>query len=445
MPAYNEKTEDNLNRQIKPVVFNTQPDGSGTPIFPTADAKGVQAMKFADSPTIDAFGRVRVSNPINEFTSEFQYNLHPLFYDAITASNGTITHNAPMSAANLNVSKDNGSKAMMQTFEYWRYQPGKSLAIGMTFVMPTQQVGTKMQGGYYDDDNGFFLEVKDASTVQMVRRTKTSGSVVDNVVLQKDWNGDTLDGNGASGITMDFTKGQILRIDLQWLSVGRIRMCFDIDGVLHLAHEFLVANVLSVPSTTTANLPVRWLIENTAAVASTKSMLAICTSVFNEGGDASELGHPFTGGNGVTTRTVSTVPYPICSIRPATTLNSITNRSLIRIETIEILTSKDVLFQVIYAPSSITNASWGSPVAHSAVEVDVAGTAISGGVIVDSGYIAGGSGNARGGGKFPFISKLPISLDYAGTDQSRGISIVLTRVGAQDATAAAEINWTEVR
>ena len=292
MTLYNIESEDNEGRQIQPVLYNTKKDGSGTFYFPVVDFKGNSKIVLADSPHIDAFGRLRVSNPVNEFTSEFQYNLHPLFYDAVTASNGTVTHNAPMSAADLDVTTDDGSKAMIQTFEYFRYQPGKSLAIAMTFVMPSQQAGTTMQVGYFDDDNGFFLEVKDASTIQFVRRTKTSGSVVDNAVTQANWNVDKLDGTGASGITLDLTKGQILRIDMQWLSLGRIRMCFDIDGELIPAHQFLVANVLTVPSTTTGNLPVRWLMENTSAPASAKTMQAICSSVFTEGGDETELGHP---------------------------------------------------------------------------------------------------------------------------------------------------------
>ena len=254
-----------------------------------------------------------------------------------------------------------------------------------------------------------------------------------------------MDGTGPSGVTLDFTKTQQLRIDLQWLSNGRIRMCWDINGAVVLAHEFLTANVTSAPSLTTANLPIRWLMTNTSAPASAKTMQAICTAVATEGGDETELGHPFTGGNGVTTRTVSTVPYPICSIRPNATLNSITNRVKVRLESIEVLTSKDVFWQLIYKPTSITNASFAAPVAHSGVQVDVAGTAIVGGIAIDGGYIAGASGNARGAGAQPVTSKLPISLDKAGTDQTRGLSIVLTRVGAQDATAAAQFNWTEIR
>ena len=401
-------------------------------------------IKYADSSVLDAFKRVRVSNPVNEFTSEFQYNLHPLFYEEITAVNGTVAHKTAYSSAQLDVTTDNGSIAGLQSYEYFRYQPGKSLMIAQTFIMPERQVGTTTQAGYFDDENGVFFEIRD-TVAYLVRRSNTSGSVVDDAIPQHNWNFDHMDGSGPSGVTLDFTRTQQLRIDLQWLSNGRIRMCWDINGAVVLAHEFNTANVLSVPSITTANLPIRWLMTNTSAPASAKTMYATCVSVATEGGDQTELGHPFTGGNGVTTRTVSTIPYPICSIRPATTLNSITNRVKMRVESFEILTDKDVFWQLVYLPSSITNASFSAPVAHSAMQVDVAGTAIVGGIAIDGGYISGGAANARGAGQKPITSKLPISLDKAGTNQSRGLSLVLTRVGAQDAVAAAQFNWTEVR
>ncbi len=442
--VWNDKSEDGKGRQIHPVLYNTKKDGSGIFYFPVVNFNGSQSMFFGDTAALDSFKRLRVSNPVNEFTSEFQYNKHPLFYEEITAVNGTVAHKPTYSAAQFDVTTESGSQAGVQSYEYFRYQPGKSLMIAITFIMPSSQAGTTMQAGYFDDDNGFFFEIK-GTTVQMVRRTKTSGSVVDNAVEQADWNFDKMDGTGPSGVTLDFTKSQQLRIDLQWLSNGRIRMCWDINGAVVLAHEFDIANILDVPSSTTANLPIRWLMTNTAIVASAKTMYGICVSVSTEGGDQTELGHPFTGGNKVTTRTVSTIPYPIFSIRPATTLNSITNRTKVRIEEIVIFTDKDVFVQVIYMPSSITNADWQSPVTHSAVETDIAGTAIVGGVIVHSGYIAAGSGNEKGEGRVPFTSKLPITLDAAGTNQSRSVSVVLTRLGASDAASLAEMNWTEIR
>lgn len=402
------------------------------------------SVRFADSSALDAFKRVRVSNPVNEFTSEFQYNKHPLFYEELTAVNGTVSHKPDFSASQLDVTNEDGSQAGVQTYEYFRYQPGKSLMIAQTFLMPARQIGTTMQAGYFDDENGFFFEIRD-NTAYMVRRSKTSGSVVDEAIAQNDWNHDRFDGKGPTGVILDFTRTQQLRIDLQWLSNGRIRMCWDINGAVVLAHEFLIANHLITPSTTTANLPIRWLMTNTTAVGVARTMYAICVSVATEGGDQTELGHPFGFGNGATPRTVSTTPFPIVSIRPAQTLNSITNRIKFRLESINILTDKDLFWQLVYLPTSITNASWQSPAAHSAVETDIAGTAIVGGITIHSDYVAGAKGQASGGGRVPFTSKLPFALDKAGTGQTRSLTILCARVGAQDALVSASFNWTEVR
>ncbi len=414
-------------------------------VFPVGIGPGKQkSVTFADSHHIDAFGRLRVSEPVSLWVSEFQYNKHPLYFDEVTAANGTVTHLPNESAVSLAVTTDNGSKAIMQTFEYFRYQPGKSHVIAMTFVADAQQANTDMRVGYFDDDNGIFLELTGASTVNIVRRTKTSGSVVNNKVAQTSWNVDMLDGSGPSGDTLDFTKGQILWIDLQWLSQGRIRIGFDIEGDIHYAHEFLGANTLDVPTIGTANLPVRWEIVNTAEAAAAMTLTAICSTVFSEGGTELELGHTFSGGNGATQRTgIGTTPVPICSIRPATTLNSITNRAKWALVDIELFANDSMLWQIIYKPDSITSASFSAPVTHSAVQVDVAGTAISGGVLVHSGYVAA---NNRGGISAEQLrTKFPFALDSAGTDQSRGYSLVVTTLGGTNKTAAGDFNWVEIR
>ena len=40
MTTYNNKTEDNYSRQVKPVLFNTAKDGSGTWYFPVCNSDG---------------------------------------------------------------------------------------------------------------------------------------------------------------------------------------------------------------------------------------------------------------------------------------------------------------------------------------------------------------------------------------------------------------------
>lgn len=406
---------------------------------------GSLPVRYAEDRHIDAFGRLRVSEPVGLWTSEFEHDEHPLYFDKITANNGSVTHLPNESAVSLAVATDNASKAIMQTFEYFRYQPGKSLVIAMTFVADPQQTNTDMRIGYFDDNNGVFLELTGASTINVVRRTKTSGSVVNNRVAQADWNMDKLDGSGVSKVVLDLTKGQLLWIDLQWLSEGLIHIGFDIGGELIYIHEFEGANVLDVPTLTTANLPVRWEIVNTGVGVATKTLTAICSTVFSEGGVDHELGYPFTGGNGVTFRTgIGITAIPIFSVRPAATFNSITNRINVQFTSLDIFADDAMLWQFIYKPTTITDASFSSPVTHSSVEVDVSGTAITGGVIIASGYIAASN---KGGlaAAIDIRSKLPFYLDSAGTDQSRGFSITVQTLGGTNKQAAGQANWVEAR
>ena len=53
MVEYNNKTEDQYSRQIKPVLTNTVKDGSGTWLFPLVDSDGKQYVSLGDLITKD--------------------------------------------------------------------------------------------------------------------------------------------------------------------------------------------------------------------------------------------------------------------------------------------------------------------------------------------------------------------------------------------------------
>lgn len=401
------------------------------------------AIKFADSAAIDAFGRMRTSTPTTIWDSQFEYNLHPLYYEAVVGTNGTVSHNAAHSSADVNVTTDDGSTAILQSFEYFRYQPGKSQSISMTFLMAAATTGLDQRVGQFDVDNGFFLE-QTGSTVNMVRRTKTSGSVVNNKTAQASWNVDVMDGTGPSGDTLDLTKVQILHIDYQWLSTGRIRYGFDIEGRVHYVHEELVANVLAVPSTTTANLPVRWELDTTQAIAGARTMEAICVSVTSEGGQELQTGHAFEFGREGATAADNTEELLI-GIRPATTLNSIAFRGkIVPLRMTLLVSGATCRWRLRYVVlGDFTGASWQIPVTHSAVETDIASSAISGGVIIDGGFMAAGQGNRFEGGTISILQRYPLTLDSDGTQR---LALALTAEGVGGTTTVhSSLSWEEIR
>jgi hypothetical protein len=158
------------------------------------------------------------------------------------------------------------------------YQPGKSLLIFNTFVMNTLTANLKQKVGLFDANNGIFFTA-DGTTLKIVRRTYTSGAAVDTEISQSSWNGDTLNGTGASGFTLNAATSNILFIDIEWLGVGSVRVGFVINGQLITAHTFYNANSLTTVYMQTANLPIRYEIERAGTItAGTYTLQQICSS-----------------------------------------------------------------------------------------------------------------------------------------------------------------------
>jgi hypothetical protein len=168
------------------------------------------------------------------------------------------------------------------------YQPGKSLLIFNTFVMNTLTANLKQKVGLFDANNGIFFTA-DGTTLKIVRRTYTSGAAVDTEISQSSWNGDKLDGTGASGFDLDPATSNILFIDIEWLGVGSVRVGFVINGQLITAHTFNNANSLTTVYMQTANLPIRYEIERAGTLtAGTYTLQQICSSCISEGGYSPE-------------------------------------------------------------------------------------------------------------------------------------------------------------
>jgi len=235
----------------------------------------------------DAFGRLRVSNPLTIFDSKSIMSKNSLF-DESTANGGSVTYTANKSTVNLNVTEASGSKTIRQSKRVMSYQPGKSLLIFNTFVMNTLTTNLKQSVGLFDANNGIIFQAS-GTTLKIIRRTYTSGAAVDNEVNQSDWNGDKLNGTGASGFTLNAATSNILFIDIEWLGVGSVRVGFVINGQLITAHTFYNANSLTTVYMQTANLPIRYEIERTGTLtAGTYTLQQICSSCISEGGYSPE-------------------------------------------------------------------------------------------------------------------------------------------------------------
>lgn len=330
--------------------------------------RGIQAT---DSPSIDAFGRWRVSNPETIFDSKQIFDSAPLYWDdAEVSGSGTSTaHSTNEAATTITVGATTAGKRVRQTYRRFNYQPGKSQLILCTWGEFDTSTGITKEVGYFDDNNGLFFR-SDEGTLSVVRRTYVTGAAVDNPVSQSSWNIDSLDGTGASGITLDLTKTQIGIIDFEWLGVGRVRMGFVIDGVIYYCHQFLNANNLGLVYMSTPNLPLRYSIENDGNGA-TDDFLHVCSSIISEGG-SEQLGATLSVSRGATSFTTAsnTSVNPLIGIR----LKSTHLGATIIPESFSVLCTSTADFEILVllnpTVAGSDAASWTS-LANSAVEYDV--------------------------------------------------------------------------
>jgi len=347
-------------------------------------------IKSQDSFSIDSFGRWRASTPFTIFDSKQLTNQHEgLLWDnsEILDSGGTdSTFNANRSSTILSVNDSITDTRARQTKRRFNYQPGKSQEILATFSGMVTSTGITKRVGYFDEKNGIFLQNSEG-VASVVRRTFTSGSAVDNVITQNNWNLDTMDGNGKSGIDLDFSKSQIIYIDLEWLGVGRVRVGFVVGGLIYYVHEFLNANNLSLVYMSTPNLPIRYEISNDGNGVS-DNFECICSTVISEGGfEPTGVFHTDGTKEGTIVASTSGTYYALLGLR----LKSDNLGATVLLQKIiSIIDSNDGAYWEIRFNPTVAGTFNYSDLGNSVVQT-VVGTAtntVTGGVVVDSGYIS---------------------------------------------------------
>jgi hypothetical protein len=237
-----------------------------------ADYRGQIVKQGPDSGAVDAFGRARISEPFTLFDSVLRHSKNAELWNEII-SGGTSEH-LPNESSVLMTVTASGESILRRTRKRFPYQPGKGLNILQSFAGSEPQEGLVQELGLFDDSNGVVLRAS-GTTIQFVIRSSTTGSPVETVVDQSQWNIDTAP-------WLDFSKTNIFTADLEWLGVGRVRCGFVLDGEYYYCHEFNHANNLDAVYMTTAVLPLSYAIKATAAASG--SMKQICSNVTSEGG-----------------------------------------------------------------------------------------------------------------------------------------------------------------
>ncbi len=253
----------------------------------------------------------------------------------------------------------------------------------------------------------------------------------DEFVAQADWNKDTMDGTGFSGITLDQTKGNVFQISYQWLGFGRI--CYFVEnpstGDFILVHQIEYANANILPSVNNPTLPLFASIINTTNN-SNLTMKIGSMGGFIEGKE-SDLG--LLKGTSAVLVAVAAVIVPLLSIRNKFDYQSQRNRVRVRLNLLTVSNdAKDILIDVILN-AVLTGAAFSDISTNtSVISEDTTATVCSGGTKLFTVPL-----NKDESEPFP-LKEFDITLNPGDIITFAGISV------AAGTTVTLGINWKEL-
>lgn len=397
----------------------------------------------------DAFGRVKVSNDDTLFDSHHLYDKQTEFWLYETSGAGaTSTYQSAKSSVDITVGTAIGY-SIKQTRRFFPYVPGKSQGLQATGVMGVSILNNYRRIGLSDLLNGVFFYHKDGVGGVGIR-SDTSGSPVDNLIPQSSWNFDKMDGTGASGLTLDWSKAQIFYIRLQWLGVGSVTYSVSMNGKSYDVHRESHANELDKVYMRMASLPVIYENRNTGVASAGGTLQAICCTLFSSDGGSLPSGKVFSASNGISVQTVTT-RRPILAVRLLDSFAGKANRVSAHMDHIDLLASGNVFYELVQVTdlTSTTGGSWVDVLTNiSACQYNSGITAITGGTerLIEEGYAATGSGSARSAlsndvtsirSPFEFISQ-----DFD-SNNSQYFVVYATSVSGS-ITVGASIRWQEI-
>jgi len=421
--------------QVHGQVFHIS-DPVNPDFIQNVDVQGQAFVRFAEgSPNMDAFKNLSIGLP--QILGGYEYTNTPmddLFTDA-TANGGLVTWNQQASNITLSVTTNATSSVSRTTNRYHYYQPGVGNLIIMTIAHgDVGKANNVRRWGYFDNDDGLFFEL-DGTTLSVVIRSSTTGSVVETRVNQSAWNGDRLNGSGPSEMTLDLTKANFYFIDFAWLGVGAVRFgALAQNGSRWVCHTFKNPNTHIGAYMRSGALPIKLEMFNTGVPASSSEFKDICNVVYSE----SKTNYSFWRWSDIerTTPVTVTTNTPILSMRVKPG-----SRVGIYPESIHIFVSGGNVKISIVDDASLTGATWGITGGGFA-EGDNAATAASGGDLFKTFYVPIGISNID---LTPFYETNDEGYHRLADDSdSYTFTLVASKLDGTTVTAVATLGYKEL-
>lgn len=341
------------------------------------DNKGGLYTRFTDGePLLNAYNRQKISQEYIIGVYEHTIDSYDDLFYTYLASGGSYQFQPEYSSVKLSVDDSAGSVAERTTNRYHYYQPGVPIEVILaTSCGDLGKPNNIKRWGYYDNYNGLFFQVN-GNVLSIGIRSNNTGSVVDTVIEQDNWNHDKLDGTGKSGLNLDVRNSYQYFININFPSFE-----FKFGVYYHeqriVCHSFESGHSSPIPTISTASLPVKFEIKNTAVTSGGSDLREIMAVVIAEKDFPNYTYWRFSDLN-VVGKTVTT-NTPIISFRPKIYLdNGLWNTVNSYPETLSVFTTgASVRLSIVWHGGDIlTGATWSMNSIDGPLEADSGATAI---------------------------------------------------------------------
>ena len=342
---------------------------------------------------------------------------------AVTATGGEIVVSTGATTA---------STSQLESVESGRYYPGTASQAGLGIRVPDTYTGTaNAEWGYFGSTDGFGFGID--ATNDYIFYTRAASKTK---VYQSSWNVDPMDGTGPSGATLDMSKGNIYQISFSWYGYGVIEWYVVTDNITGkqvpiLVHRYRPESVNSIQN---PNQPLTVKVDNGNTTTD--------YTVYVGGRQYSIYGryNPSfrrTQETRIAQANIGTTFVPLITFRRKSGFNSYP----VKFHEVSLITDVSLIWE-LRVSGSLTNASFGAvtnvPTTETALEVDIAATAITGGQKLESGLVATGGVGVNQTGSAILDS---FALEVPGTEEITLCARTLTGTAVVTSILGMEEEW----
>lgn len=240
------------------------------------------AVKYSDSPNLDAFGRLRTAAVQNLLDIKHVYDKNPLQVNEVTAGTATSVFSQEYARIRMSTSANN-DLVIRQTKTHPIYQPGKSQLFEGSFsnfqleTNVIKRVGcfTSTSASTYNSVfDGFFLESNGVSNTISFQIWRSGTTIF--TAATTSWVTNEFD-----PANLVWSNTQLITVDYQWLGVGRMRFGIALSGQTIYFTDHNCSNNESLVYMSSPNQPIRYEIRQVGAGSGSFDM--ICSQVSTEG------------------------------------------------------------------------------------------------------------------------------------------------------------------